>query len=69
MAVDIFVKVPIISRASLAETTVAMATRRTTTVTRTKEWKLQGRFNTGEDRGKDGSKQPPKVQQQQPKES
>ena len=26
-------------------------------------------FFTGEDRGKDGSKQPPKVQQEQPKES
>ena len=51
VTVDIFVKVPIISRASLAESTVATATRRTTTVPRTKEWKLQTRFKTGEDRG------------------
>ena len=29
--------------------------------TEDQEWKLQRRFFTGEDRGKDGSKQPPKV--------
>ena len=43
VTVHIFVKVPIISRASLAETTVATATRRAslaeTTVPTTKEWR------------------------------
>ena len=36
------------------------ATRRTATIPMTKEWKLQRCFNTGEDRGKDGSKATPK---------
>ena len=36
VTVDIYVKVPLFSRASLAETTVATATRRTTTVPRTR---------------------------------
>ena len=60
MAVDIFVKASIILRASLAETTIATATRRTATIPRIKEWKLQRRFITGEDRSKDGSKATPK---------
>ena len=42
VTVDIYVKVPLFSRASLAETTVATATRRTTTVPTTQEWKLKG---------------------------
>ena len=46
---------------SLVVSIIAMATRTTATIPTTKEWKLQRRFNTGEDRGKDGFKAPPKV--------
>ena len=36
MVIDIFLKVPLFSRASLVETTLATATRRTATIPRTK---------------------------------
>ena len=47
-------------KASLVEVTLLSTSLVVSTIPRTKEWKLQRRFNTDEDRGKDGFKATPK---------